>query len=354
MSFPSHWGASMPTEDGRLGVLLLSFASVGGQAHQRSMYLPVLSTHPRLRLVAVADEREASAEQHATNRREAAALGLPYVADLADALADPRVDLVSVCCPFERRVDVLRQVAAAGKHALVDKPLALTLEDCDAIQQGFAEATPGLVCMPAYHYRFHPAMRSARAAVAGGTIGLPWAAHGEFVIANGTAAWPLGELLNFGLYATDALRAVLGLEVRSVYATLGSYFYGEGPDDFSVLALTLEHGVIATTSVGRAPTAGHPNGYSGDRRLRVMGSHGTITVDAAAPALSVYGGGAPGQRYYGGESLRGLVDHLVTTISGMTAPELGIRDARKALEVVLAARTAARENRVVYLEEFTE
>jgi predicted dehydrogenase len=327
-------------------MLLVSFSSVGGQAHQKTMYLPVLQAHPALRLVAVCDEATASADQHALNQREADALGLPYVADLDTALADPRVDVVSVCCPLERRAAVLERVAAAGKHALVDKPLAPSLAECDAIQDQFAQ----LVCMPAYHYRFHPAIRSARAAVASGTIGLPWALHAEFVIANGTAAWPLGELLNFGLYPIDAMRAVLGLEVRSVYATIGSVFYGSDADDFSVLALNLEHGVIATTSVGRAPTTGHPNGYGGDRRMRVMGSHGTIVVDAGAPSIAVYGNERAEQRYFGGESLRALIDHFVGAVRGEQAPELGPRDARAALAVILAATVAAAENRVVELQ----
>jgi predicted dehydrogenase len=333
----------LPTDDGRLGVLLVSFASIGGQAHQRTMYAPVLRTHPALSIIAVADEAKAPAEQHENNRREAHALDVPYVPDLDAALADPRIDVVSVCCPLERRAAVLERVAAAGKHALVDKPLAPTVEECDAIARAFHAR----VCMPAYHYRFSPAIRSARAAVAGGTIGLPWAAHAEFVIANGTAVWPLGELLNFGLYPVDALRAVLGLEVRTVYATSGSFFYG-GADDFSVLALTFDHGVVATTSVGRAPTRQHPNGYGGDRRLRVMGSHGTIVVDASAPALSVYGEQST-RRNYGTESVRTLIDHFVAVVRGEQSPELGPRDARAALEIIQAARVSAAENRVVTL-----
>jgi predicted dehydrogenase len=339
----------MPTEDGRLGVLLVSFSSVGGQAHQKTMYLPVLSTHPALSLVGVAEEAEASAEQHALNRREADGLGVTYLPDLDVALADPRVDLVSVCCPFERRVAVLELVAAAGKHALVDKPLALSVEECDAIERAFT--ANGVVCVPAYHYRFHPSIRSARAAVAGGSVGLPWAVHAEFIVAAGTAAWPLGELLNFGLYSVDAIRAILGLEVESVYATLGSFFYGGGPDDFSVLALNLEHGVVATTSVGRAPTTGHPSGYGGDRRVRIMGSHGTVVVDAAQQSLRVYGDGRAELRGYGDESLRLLVDHVVACIRSGQTPEVGPRDARAALQVILAARIAAAEQRVVALDE---
>ncbi len=339
----------MPTEDGRLGVLLVSFSSVGGQAHQKAMYVPVLSRHPALRLVGVADEADAPAEQHALNRREATELDLTYVADLDSALADPRVDLVSVCCPFDRRVAVLERVAAAGKHALVDKPLALTVDECDAIERAFA--AKNVACVPAYHYRFQPAIRSARAAVMGGSVGLPWAVQAEFVIAGGTAAWPLGELLNFGLYSVDAIRAILGLEVESVYATSGSFFYGDGPDDFSVLALNFEHGVVATTSVGRAPTMGHPNGYGGDRRVRIMGSHGTVVVDAAQQSLDVYGMDRAELRGYGDASLRLLVDHLVACIRTDQTPELGPRDARAALQVILAARIAAAEKRVVALDE---
>jgi predicted dehydrogenase len=335
----------MPSADGRLGVLLVSFASVGGQAHQKSMYLPVLATHPALRLVAVADEREAPPAQHELNAREAAALGLPYRPNLTEALADPAVDVVSVCCPFDRREAVLAEVVAAGKAALVDKPLADDPASCARIARLVADA--GTVCMPAYHYRFHPAIRAARAAVIGGQVGLPWAAHAEFIIASGTAAWPLGELLNFGLYPVDALRAVLGVEVQSVYATVQSAFYGGDADDLSILALNFAHGIVATTSIGRAPTVGHPNGYDGDRRLRVMGSHGNVMVDAATPGLLIAADGRAEQRSFGRASLRALVDHFVAAVRGEVLPELGPRDAAAALQVIVAARASAAANRVV-------
>jgi predicted dehydrogenase len=336
----------VPDSDGRLGVLLLSFASVGGQAHQKTMYVPLLREHPALSLVAVTDEVHAPPAQHALNRLEADALGLPYIADLELALADPRVDLVSVCCPLERRVAVIEQVAAAGKPMLVDKPLALTVQECTAIERATRAAR--VACVPAYHSRFAPAVRSARTAVADGSIGLPWGAHGEFIIAGGTAAWPLGELANFGLYPIDALRAILGLDVESVYATSGTFFYDGDADDFNVLAMTMQHGVVATVSVGRAPTPEHPNGYGGDRRFRLMGSHGTLVVDAAKPSLEVYG--AP-RVFYGRESLQALVDHLVECVVTDRTPELGPADARAALEVTLAARRSAAQNRVVRVSE---
>lgn len=339
----------MPTEEGRLGVLLLSFASVGGQQHQRTMYAPAFIAHPACTVVSVAEEADAPSDLHALSRREADALGLPYV-DLDAALADPRIDVVCVCSPFERRARVIERIAAAGKHMLVDKPLALTLADCDAIERSTREAA--VICMPAHHYRFHPALRAARTAVAEGTIGLPWGLQGEFIVAAGSAVWPLGELANFGLYPVDAIRAITALEVRTVYATRGTFFHdGEGAarEDLAVLALTLEHGVIATTTVGRGPTAGRVTGSAGDRRLRIMGSHGTLVVDASKPALTVSHAGRAEQRYYGADSLPGLLDHLVACVRGDSPPEVGPKDARAALEVVLAARVASDEDRVVEL-----
>jgi len=85
----------------------------------------------------------------------------------------------------------------------------------------------------------------------------------------------------------------------------------------------------------------------------VMGSHGSIVVDAGAPSLSVYGNGRAEQRYYGAESIRALVDHFVAAARGDVPPELGPRDARAALEVILAARESAANNRLVHLQGAT-
>ena len=69
-----------------------------------------------------------------------------------------------------------------------------------------------------------------------------------------------------------------------------------------------------------------------------------------APSLAVYGNGRAEQRFYGVESIRALVDHFVAAVRGDVVPELGPRDARAALEVILAARQSAANNRLVEIE----
>ena len=210
----------MPTDDGRLGVLLVSFASVGGQAHQKTMYLPVLA---RIRRCAWSASRTRPRRPRSSTRSIGARptrSALTYHAGprrgAGRSARGRRVGVLPVRAPR----GVLR-ARRGGGQARARGQAAGAQRSTSATRSSARSRRADVVCMPAYHYRFHPAIRSARAAVTGGSVGLPWAVQAEFIIAAGTAAWPLGELLNFGLYSVDAIRAILGLEVESVYATVG-------------------------------------------------------------------------------------------------------------------------------------
>ena len=114
--------------DGRLGVLLLS-----GVRHQAN-YVPFFNAHPRLRVVAVADEPGLPAWMDAANVALADSLGIPYLRDVDAALDRTDVDIASVCSEPTRHARLATRAAAAGKHVLVDKPMALTLEECVALE----------------------------------------------------------------------------------------------------------------------------------------------------------------------------------------------------------------------------
>jgi predicted dehydrogenase len=339
-----------------LGVLLAGYGGVGAQDHQKDMYAPAFDQHPDYDILAISDDHATPDDLRARSRDEARQRGVPYVEDLVEALELPGIDLLSVCTAFERRVAVAELAAGHGKHLLIDKPMALTLEDCDAIATTTTNA--GVVCMPAHHQRYQASVRDARAAVAGGRIGLSWAVHADFIVTSRAAAasldeltaWPLGELLNFAVYPIDCIRAMTGLEIRSVYATRGGFFYGnEGDEDFGVLALTLEHDVLATVSIGRAPVSGHLNGGLGEHRYRVMGSHGLLLVDAGKPAITVHGGGRSRRLPFGSDSVAVMLDELAAAIRTGRPADIGPSDAQAALAVTLAARQAADDDRVMQL-----
>jgi myo-inositol 2-dehydrogenase/D-chiro-inositol 1-dehydrogenase len=326
-----------------LGVLLLSFESYEG-AHQRLMYAPAFARNRRCRLVAVADAGDAPVHVHDLNRHEAAALGLPYLHDLDSALMRDDVQIVSVCCGLPRRAALVDRIARSGKTLLIDKPMAGTIDDARAIAAAARRA--GITAMPAHHYRFDRAIRAARKQVSEGRIGLPYAIHGEFLIATGRAVNEMGELRNFGCYPIDAIRAVTGCEVRQVYATtargLVATASGGSAEDFAFLAMTLDHGIIATTSVARTGVQTHPRGYSGDRTLRIAGSHGTLLVDTHRPALWIYGPERAVERSFAGHALDAQIEHLVDCVLGRARPELDAGDGVAAVAVVETAYESAR------------
>jgi len=89
-----------------------------------------------------------------------------------ELLADPRVDLVAICTPTDSHVELALLALAAGKHVLVEKPVALTHAEVARLGAGARAAERrGLLCMPALCMRFWPGWEELKRAVAEGTYG---------------------------------------------------------------------------------------------------------------------------------------------------------------------------------------
>src|SRR6188474_3432587 len=100
---------------------------VAGLGRAFSVMLPTFTRHPSVRLVAAADTR---AEARARFAKDFSAKAYGTVADLC---ADPAVDAVYVATPHQFHREHATLAAKAGKHLLIEKPMALTAEDCAAI-----------------------------------------------------------------------------------------------------------------------------------------------------------------------------------------------------------------------------
>jgi 1,5-anhydro-D-fructose reductase (1,5-anhydro-D-mannitol-forming) len=117
-------------------------------------------------LVAVMRRDAQKAEDYA--RRH----GVPRFYTNVDALlADPEVDAVYVATPPSSHAELALRVARAGKPCYVEKPMAVSVAECDAMLAAFREA--GLPLFVAYYRRMLPRFRKIRALVADGAIGAP-------------------------------------------------------------------------------------------------------------------------------------------------------------------------------------
>ncbi|MFY1669625.1 Gfo/Idh/MocA family protein [Plantactinospora sp. WMMB334] len=321
-----------------LRVLLAGYAGPGSQDHQAQMYAPAFTAHPGFTVVGVTDAESTGDPDRRRSQNAAAQLGVPYHDDLAAALDRVAAEVVSVCVPLPARVGAVTAALRAGRHVLVDKPMASTTAECDAVAAVAAET--GLLCLPAHHQRLHPAIRAAGAAVAAGRIGLPWNVQADFLVAGGDPC-PLGELTNFGGYVVDAVRAMTALPVTEVYAPA----HGTGP---AVLCLRHRRGMTSTLTVGRVQEI--PGEAMAAHRYRLSGSHGVLVVDAARPPMTLRSAAGRRPSWFAPESVAALVDDLHRAVSTGTRAAVDATDARAAAAVLEAAAESIRTGAPVSLE----
>src|SRR5919108_6187973 len=111
--------------------------------------IPPLGASSRNRLLAVGSRSQQGADQYAQERNIPRAYG-SYEA----LLADPEIDVIYNPLPNHLHAEWTIQAVEAGKHVLCEKPLALRVEEVDAIQS--AARKHGRVVMEAFMYRHHP------------------------------------------------------------------------------------------------------------------------------------------------------------------------------------------------------
>lgn len=286
----------------RYGVLLVS----GNHTHQEN-YAAAFAADPRCRLVAVTDEAGIDGRRRELNERLAKSLNIPYLADLDKALNRNDVQVVSICAPPERRGRIAVLCAQAGKHLYLDKSLVPRLQEADALVSAVQKAG---VKSHMFSFIPQPWAQEAKRLLQANRAGKLLAIHADAFFAKGRPGTAkLGtrrkeeyppqrhqlveakrELDNVGVYPIAFIRWLSGKRFRSVLAITANYFFQEhqkhNVEDFGLIAATLEDGLSATISAGRFGWTSHP--AAGVNRLVMVGTAGTLLVDANRPRLEVY------------------------------------------------------------------
>ena len=142
--------------------------------------------------------------------------GLDRWTDDFDSLVrDPGVDVVYLATPFATHAAMARQALLAGKHVVVEKPMALNADD---VQDLFALAeSQGLFLMEAMWMKFNPAFQHLFELLRSGIIGKPSSVRAGFgfpLIADGGSRWDLarsgGTLLDQGIYPVTLAHSIFG------------------------------------------------------------------------------------------------------------------------------------------------
>jgi len=209
--------------------------------------------NPHARIVSVSSRRLETARQFA------AELGLDcrVTDDYASVLADPTVDVVNLSGPNHVHAEQAIAAAQAGKHLLVEKPIALTVDDNRAVREAVAQA--GVKSIVSFVCRWHPEVQMMKSLLGQGAIGDLFYAEVDYWHNIGPAhhAWALhsrvatggSAMLLAGCHGVDLLRYLVGDEAVEVSAC-GNNPHGAYEYNANVVALVkFRSGVIAKASV---------------------------------------------------------------------------------------------------------
>ena len=140
-----------------------------------------------------------------------------------ELLDDPDVDAVYIPLPNHLHAEWTRRAAAAGKHVLCEKPMAMTAAEARDMIDACERA--GVVLMEAFMYRLHPLWRQVRALVDGGAVGELLAVQAFFSYRNvdptdirNIAAYGGGAVMDIGCYPINVARWMFGGEPDAVHA----------------------------------------------------------------------------------------------------------------------------------------
>lgn len=285
-----------------IGILL-----VGGSHTHQENYARGFAADSRCRLIGLTDETVVPPRRAALNAKLAAELDIPLFPEFEAALERDDVDIVSVCAEPERRARIAVRSAEAGKHVYIDKPMAASTIGAQEIVSAVKQAD---VRSQVFSLVRAPAAARAKQILESGRLGTLVSLHCELLFAKGIAGTAdlssvrreqpdpdaftfldaKRELFCVGWYPLILFQWLTGRRYRSVTGTTGNYFFkehqGHDVEDFACMSLELDDGIDASLMVGRTGWRSHP--HYGVHVVHLIGSEGSVTIDADRPRLEVY------------------------------------------------------------------
>ena len=220
---------------------------------------------------ALPDQAKAFAEKY----------GLKQYDTLEELLADPSIDVITICTPSGSHAEIAIKAMTAGKHVVCEKPLALTNEDCLAVVETAKKYNRK--CEVICQLRFADAIKAVKKVVDEGHLGKLtsvgvhmkyWRTDEYYDASDWRGTWKHdggGALMNQGIHGIDLLRYFVG-SPKKISAICNTLAHKIEVEDTAVAIMEFEGG---TVGVIEGTTSVYP-GYS--RRLELCGTKGSVVL----------------------------------------------------------------------------
>ena len=271
-------------------------------------------------------------------------------ADVNELLCDKQIDAVYICTRNDSHPALAIAAARAGKHILVEKPLALTVEQCESVAAAVESA--GMYLMPAFKMRYYPLIRKAREFIphpqvmVAQTMDNPWreGAWQQDPVQGG------GNVYSLGCHMTDLIRFLMGSEPAQVTAVGGSLTHPGHPCiDQCLASIKCANGHVAAWIQGDAGMGQ----FTGKHLVQLFGEGKSVQIYKGLTEAAFFDGHrtsfeqsdeGPGHGY----QLENQA--FVSALLEGRAPEISVRDGVEATRLAAAAEESLRMGKIVYLE----
>lgn len=278
--------------------------------------------------------------------------------DTYDALIkDDNIDTIIITTETSKHKDVAISAFESGKDVIVEKPIALTLDEADAMIN--AAAQNGRKLVQCYPCRYHPTASAIKQKIDNGDLGellhISATNHGQMPAHEGATKWFSQKELSGGGALMDHITHVADLnfwfsnqELQSVFAVKDNFFHPNVDiDDAGMVHLVYDKGLKGVID----PSWSRPQRFDtwGDVTMTIYGTEGTLMYDMFAQSSRAYSNNQDHSMLinFGTDMDYLMMKDFVENLLNDKCPMLTGVDGRKALEVALMAYESTEKNQVI-------
>ena len=293
-----------------------------------------------------------------TNKNELEKFALKFQAkayqDYKSLLAEKDIDIVVIATPHHLHTDIAVEAAQAGKHIMLEKPMALTLKECDKIIDAAAKAKVKLNV--GFCHRFAKAHQKAKEIIDSGEIGslvYGIATMAKFWMEGNRRPWHLdrktggGMWLTAGIHCLDRLTWLMGSAITTVSGKFFTCFHDQKADDGGMVFVRYGNGTCGTIV-----STGYQNGAP-RHVTELTGTKGMISVEYDSISIGKNGKWQKIENYNNEDwmsySLLKQWREFLSSIENNTEPPITGMYARGIMEAAFAAEISSTYNTEVGL-----
>lgn len=338
----------------------MNFAIVGC-GHIAKKHAEAIEKIEGANLIAVCDKVPQAMEEYVQK------YGAKPYENLAHMLNDPAIDVVNICTPSGLHASIAVAAAKAKKHVIVEKPIALTLEDADLMINTCKEN--GVKLAVVHPNRFRPVVQELRKLMDEGRFGklshanatVRWnrnQAYYDQAPWRGTKAFDGGVLMNQAIHNLDLLIWLMG-DVEEVYSMSATRLRNIEAEDVSTGVVRFKNGALG---VVEAATTIYPKNL--EESLSIFGETGTAIIsgmnatqfkhliieslndeetNVLMEKVKADPIGKPGHQC--------IIEDMIQAIEQDRDPIVSGEDGKRALQLVLAFYESAEKKQRVIIEE---